>query len=226
LLLFASAWVADQWPEFTIPALVLAAVVVFGDAVLFAVLARQAASKDGASQGVQDEKREISDVVFEEPEERRHADVVAAWFSSTINEQHLIALTSVEQRRAMVEQRRAIYRWHLHYALRQSRASRAWTLAALSEETFRALDKAQLQLWLARELFEPRRIISPELEKWKVVTHSKDAFNIVAGAFEIEHFHGRTNIRVLDASRVTVEGTKRGEKPKGVLPDIRPAIYQ
>jgi hypothetical protein len=64
-----------------------------------------------------------------------------------------------------------------------------------------------------------------ELEKWKLVRHSDEAFNIKAGAFEIEYFHGKTNIRVLDSSRVTVEGENRGEKLQAGLVGVLPAAY-
>jgi hypothetical protein len=67
-----------------------------------------------------------------------------------------------------------------------------------------------------------------ELEKWRLVVQGDQAFNIAAGAFEIEHFHGKTNIRVLDTSRVTVETGKRGvslpDALRGLVPV--PATYQ
>jgi hypothetical protein len=66
----------------------------------------------------------------------------------------------------------------------------------------------------------------PELVKWKIVPHSENAFNVVAGSFEIEHFHGKTNIRILDPSHVTVEGATRGTKSKAAAPDIPVPVYQ
>jgi hypothetical protein len=66
------------------------------------------------------------------------------------------------------------------------------------------------------------------LKKWYLVVQGDEAFNIAAGAFEIEHFHGKTNIRVLDTSRVSVEiGTgKRGVSLSDAPPGLKPATYQ
>lgn len=51
-----------------------------------------------------------------------------------------------------------------------------------------------------------------DLEKWKLMVQGEEAFKVEAGAFEIEHFYGHTNIRILDASRVTVEGKERASR--------------
>ena len=93
----------------------------------------------------------------------------------------------------------------------------AWANAHLREERFQYLNIVKVM--------ERRKPIT-ELEKLKVVAHGNDAFNIVAGAFEIEFFHGRTNIRVLDSSKVTIEGANRGEKLPGLPPAHQPPTYQ
>ncbi|BAL77071.1 DNA helicase [Bradyrhizobium cosmicum] len=65
----------------------------------------------------------------------------------------------------------------------------------------------------------------PTLPDWKIVPQGQEAFTIDAGAFEIEHFGGRTNIRVHDPERVTVEGAKRGSAVAGIQPELKPAQY-
>lgn len=42
LLLFASAWVSDRWPELTIPAIGIAFILVIGAAILLYVAAKNA----------------------------------------------------------------------------------------------------------------------------------------------------------------------------------------
>ena len=82
-------------------------------------------------------------------------------------------------------------------------------------------------LSIAAPLGDPLHNLLPyEMRKWKLTTHSEEAFSITAGSFEIEFFHGQTNIRVLDSSRVTVEDAKRGIKSKVAPPEIRPPVYQ
>jgi hypothetical protein len=66
---------------------------------------------------------------------------------------------------------------------------------------------------------------SVESEKWQLVPQGKRAFKIEAGVLEIEYFHGHTNIRVMDASRVTVEGNTRGSKIKGADWDILAPLW-
>ena len=53
--------------------------------------------------------------------------------------------------------------------------------------------------------------IPEELAKWRYTSRGERAFSVTAGAFEIDHFHGHTNIRVLDPSTVTVQGLTEDE---------------
>jgi len=61
-----------------------------------------------------------------------------------------------------------------------------------------------------------------QLRAWELEVVDPNAFQIKAGDFEIEHFHGQTNIRVLNPSVVTVEGPRRGvmlpDAPAGLRP--------
>jgi hypothetical protein len=79
---------------------------------------------------------------------------------------------------------------------------------------------------LAAEVIRRRRQSEGELANWKLIKHSETAFNVAAGAFEIEYFNGHTNIRVLDSSRVTIEGPQRGAAEDIIPPGIRPPSYQ
>jgi hypothetical protein len=91
----------------------------------------------------------------------------------------------------------------------------------------------QAELWPEAKQFErwstaleTRRAASKELATWKLHEHGEEAFNIIAGAFVIEHFHGRTNIRILDSTRVTVESENRGQKSSIAPLGINAAVYQ
>jgi len=81
--------------------------------------------------------------------------------------------------------------------------------------------KSYRRLELVDELQRARQL---SLANWKIVTHGHDAFNVEAGAFEIEYFQGQTNIRVLDLSRVTIEGAARGKKSELALVFASPFI--
>lgn len=222
LLLFASAWVSDRWPEYTLTAIVSAFIVVIGEVILLYVMAKRAASQSNSQfpvPKVVDSQRVQHD--HDLPVEVLSRDVVFQRdFGDALTEHESLVL---HHRYMMLHHQN-----NMLYALRP-RASRVstWALAALLEDqaarvvTVRNLKIARERI--ARELAPP---ISRELEKWKVVPHGDEAFNIVAGAFEIEFFHGLTNIRILDSSRVTVEGETRGVKSKAAPPNIRPARYQ
>jgi hypothetical protein len=69
-------------------------------------------------------------------------------------------------------------------------------------------------------------LLPDELAKWELITHGRHAFNVIAGSFEIEHFHGQTNIRVLDPLRVTLESEVRGVKPAAASSEMGAPIYQ
>jgi hypothetical protein len=60
------------------------------------------------------------------------------------------------------------------------------------------------------------------LLNWKLDVLDPDSFNLKAGDFEIEHFYGHTNIRVLNADSVTAEGTRRSVAPSEVPWVMRP----
>jgi hypothetical protein len=209
--------------------LVLAAFVVAADAVLFAVLAKRATSTDASCHDLQIEDHESKqgdlnksgdavvllgssdhEITNAIPRDKAsHAEeLVAVWLSGDLR--RLRSLPTQQQR--------------LLLAHRASR--RAWTPQSLRHETLRSLRQEILRaLPNKQEPTERDRAVSPELEKWKIIPVSKDAFNVVAGAFEIEYFHGRTNIRVLDPTSVTVEGPNRGEKSEVAPPEVRPAVW-
>jgi hypothetical protein len=103
----------------------------------------------------------------------------------------------------------------------RARASevRTWALATIPREE-------RFLRAMTRDAVRHALVLPRIMEEWQVSAQGDDAFSIAAGAFEIEYFHGQTNIRVLDPGRVTVEGRVRGRGVEGVSAHIKPAIYQ
>jgi hypothetical protein len=239
LLVFATAWVSHSWPEFTVPAIVLAFAIVIGEAALLYVAAKKeaAASEAAASRASAEAVRRLearegsgsSEVVLAQNRSMvEYADLISA-YQRYFSEHHKDASRELLRDRELL----AAHHHYMVYALRP-RASRvsSWALATLHENRSLYLAFArELELRLASEV-ELRRALRAnfmapsELAKWKVTTQGEEAFNISAGAFEIEYFRGRTNIRVLDSSRVTVEDERRGVKSKVAPPGMDAPIYQ
>lgn len=78
---------------------------------------------------------------------------------------------------------------------------------------------------IQRSLRQPLQSQLPSpIRNWKITGESTDAFNIEAGAFEIQHFHGQTNIRVIDPDQVTVEGVRRDSSGRDAPVAIREPV--
>ncbi|WP_158812511.1 hypothetical protein [Methylocapsa sp. S129] len=221
LLLFAAAWVSDEWPQLTIPSLLAAFVVIGGEAAVLYLLATKVRSEAGA-------KTQSQEIV----NTHVHHDHVAISQSTGIVDEYRELEASSERdlvlflnrhHHAMLKRRRMAY-------APRPRASQAstWALAALNDDRsqFFAVIKSQ-DGWTAGEI-EARRALNSELAKWKAFPDGSEAFRIEAGAFMIEYFHGRTNIRVLDSTKVTVEGSTRGSKLKTspLSSDFCAPVYQ
>ena len=189
-VLFLAVWASDQWHEFAVPALTAGFLVVAATATLLYVTAKRVRSKIKSN--------DVHQSVGEKPriQETSHLD------ASDLP----VARDTLESRPSDY----MIVRNRLHHVTYQARprASQAstWPLVALHEEF---VASHVLRPKLRRELAK-RRVL--ETAKWQVVPQGEGAFTIVAGALVIEHFHGRTNVRVLDSSQVTVEGELRGTK--------------
>ncbi|HEY8333605.1 MAG TPA: hypothetical protein VIQ05_07400 [Tardiphaga sp.] len=201
-LLFGAATIADRWPGFAMHVGVLAFAVVAIEAAVFWRFVKQRNERDDIS------RSEVNNIALDHSNSYLDTKVQADMFLMAPN--LLMSSFDIHERRLLA---------HLRHRHQQEarHVLAAWALAHVREERFQYLN-------IVKEM-ERRRPIT-ELEKLKVVAHSNDAFNIVAGAFEIEFFHGRTNIRVLDSSKVTVEGATRGEKVAGLLPGIPTPTYQ
>jgi len=241
LVLFGCAWASDRWPSLLLPSLVLAAVVVLSEAILLYSLANRARPSPEATELSANEQIQSS-LYKNRDREQRDAQVV----------QDVVGLAEYELTRKKAEEILDLLDYHsrdvVYLRLRASRPV-TWPLAnvhleELASPEFRRIGQyviatrstlKHLQPFLhaepssgGRAIFkaEPARALGRELEKWKLVQHGDDAFNIDAGAFEIEFFHGRTNIRVLDSARVTVEGKNRGVAPEGAPPELVAPKYQ
>jgi hypothetical protein len=109
--------------------------------------------------------------------------------------------------------------------------------ASASAARVRARPRAsQVTLWMtadvakrAAELHAKRtaaqRRVAVLPDHWHVTPQGEQSFTIDAGAFEIEHFGGQTNIRIHDPSRVTVEGSERGMPVVGASREIKTSRY-
>lgn len=62
---------------------------------------------------------------------------------------------------------------------------------------------------LQRAFRNPTRSVPSELKKYRLSDVGEQSFTIDAGAFTIQHFHGKTNIRVSDSDLVTIERADR-----------------
>jgi hypothetical protein len=226
VVLFGCAWASDRWPHLVIPLITVGVVATIGGALLlYASFKRTRA--DECHRGVvaiaaepkvprKDTSSEFDRVFFPEFDRTvgREAVLRAALFRGDLDQ--LATEWSARERR------------HYIHAVAYVRAARlrgsmptTWAFAALDYDHF------ALAL---RDVTTPASTKPhlPELAKWKLERQGDDAFNIDAGAFQIEFFHGRTNIRVLDASQVTVEGKLRGQAIQGAgeASLVRPYKYQ
>jgi hypothetical protein len=196
LLAFAAAWVSDQWPQFAIPAIAFAGLVVFGAALLLYVAAKHA--------------RACKEPPPKNPEHQsvQHETSHATPASATVERK---SLWSVE----------VLANLYAHGRAYDDEAFISFLAHRPSD--IRAAYVALSQSWPLKHGLPST---PDELSKWRLIRHAPDSFNIRAGSFEIEHFHGHTNIRVLDPSRVTVEGEERGVRPKSAPPGIKAPVYQ
>lgn len=228
-VLFACAWVADRWPSLAGAAIFLGFIVVIAEAAIF-YFAKNALKKSVPT------GREL---VW--AEESRVSEPAEVYLHPNPIEPDLVTFHrhTVMANRMMVH-RQAILMAKLYKQRARASEVVTWALTDLEEGQARTLQEAErmravarsLQVWVDAKHLETwpsweatRRPPSKELANWKLHHQGEEAFNITAGAFEIEHFHGRTNIRILDPSRVTVESERRGDLSPVAPAGLNPAIY-
>ncbi len=106
--------------------------------------------------------------------------------------------------------------YSVHSSLARTQTLNRYLLVANYEQLIRA----------RREFYERlAKVDALEAAAWNISAQGKDAFTVTAGAFEIEHFHGKTNIRVLDTSQVTVEGPTRGSRLNIETDQVKPPSW-
>jgi hypothetical protein len=218
LVALAAAWISDTWPGLAVPAFFVAFAIVAGAIALLYSAAKRARKKDG-----------------QRPEAKRDASVaalrgalrdrLATRFGERVHESNDQELPP--DRRPLVRDSDDVVDVLLRLLLHFAPSSRQFALP--SSRQF-ALEYRHAALFLRKvsvpfERHEQQRQLTPELAKWKFVSRNENVFNVEAGAFAIEHFHGHTNIRVLDPSRVTVEGSVRGKSIENLPPEVRPPAY-
>lgn len=199
-LLFGCAWLSDRNPNLATAGFVAAAVIVCIEVALLFKLRRSG------------EHRLTAAVATEEPDALSPAHEWAALIHDEVSKKRRQALWQIH-RNALAHSK--------VYGLDSKQLAThlvRWTVEHPREKRF--------QFLVAVKELERRQPRLTELENWRLNVLGDEAFNIAAGAFEIEHFHGKTNIRVLDASRVTVEGEKRGSSLHSASPGLSPPTYQ
>jgi hypothetical protein len=214
-VLFGFAWVSDRWPELATMAILAAAgFVAIEGFLLFRFSRRHERNGKDEVNTVEVAHSPLTHVARNSMSTASSNDQALkdALYSEILQSQSQ-ALRALQRHRAHL-----LHDAHLVHEKDFANFFLRWTTAHSREARFRFL--------VAIKELEHSQPKLAELKKWRLVVQGDEAFNIAAGAFEIEHFHGKTNIRVLDTSRVTVETGKRGVSLSDVLPGLTPATYQ
>jgi hypothetical protein len=199
-IVFGMAWISDKWPALTLPALAAAFFIAVGEAAVLYFAAREG-KKDGHS-----------------PQAQKSAQPMDAGVRKD-NEDHLTGTGPyrIYRRRVRTGQAKEWLTDH-NYRLFMMGDCDQVPMHVIASEPLTwvtgPIERAEAQ----------RRFKAPE--PWNFVRFGENAFNIEAGAFVIEHFHGHTNIRVLDSTCVTVEDEVRGVKSKIAPSGVRASSWQ
>lgn len=220
LFLFACAATADRWPQLKLWALLAAACGVAGVTALLYVTAKNTQCRYGKPtlDEVEAPKTEAHSIARALSLNEASANSQAEHFAKLLMAAHYEALASIQFRA-----KRDTAEVYLSRPRASQMAAYQFSRRAMSD--LHAAGHIVLQQRSRGRLVRSAAVNS-ELAKWKLTEHSDDTFTVVAGAFEIEHFHGRTNIRVLDTSSVTVEAGSRGTTPSNAPPEIKTTVYQ
>lgn len=218
LVVFGCVYSADRWPEFGIAAYLFAGAVVAVSMAGGVFLVRRASQQ--TERCLEEKKAEqTSDNPFRDEAERS----VPASRDVGIRPVVLGANTSLR-----LDQLAAISRQHV--AAHMAALERLATLERAQVASVKSVTWSLLQMALDAERISAVTPIVPvlpaELSRWKMLVHNSNSFNVAAGAFEIEHFHGTTHIRILDNSRVTVEVAQQADNPDLIEKMARAGIPQ
>jgi hypothetical protein len=213
-VLFGFAWISDRWPELATTAILAAsAFVVIEGFLLFKLSRRHERNKEEVRTVEVTNSSLTHDARSNLPTFSLNDQALKDALYSEILQSQSQALRTLQRHRAHL-----LHEGHLVHQKDFANYFLRWTTAHSREARFRFL--------VAVKELEHTQPKLAELKKWRLIVQGDEAFNIAAGAFEIEHFHGKTNIRVLDTSRVTVETGKRGVSLPDALPGLSPVSYQ
>lgn len=192
VLIFLSAWVSDRWPMVTLPAIATAVAGVVVEAVW---LYRSAKNAKLEARGVpQSVELTIPPYEHDENVESKTGGIV-----SNVS----VATFGVDDH---------AYR---HFLIASSQnAAKHVAMMASSHPAVATFERDLMAAWSRRA--NDNRLTPLDLAKWQLSTQGDRAFRVDAGAFEIHHFHGHTNIRVIDVDRVTVEAKPRDHRSRRV----------
>ena len=218
LILFLCAWVSDRWPDLMLSALIVAFAVMGIEVGILVYLAKQKRNGNGDRIGPVKTPAETGAVVLEPQILHVHGQL---WRPSTNKKR--VAQLMLDRHVALLDYK-ATDLHAIHRAFESSEFLYRTQRARASEVT----------LWIIGDILSRSNEIQNKRASlhrrggpgnWNVIPQGKDSFTIDAGAFEIEHFGGKTNIRIHDPSRVTVEGSERGAPVVGLPPDVKAAPY-
>lgn len=214
-VLFGFAWVSDRWPEFATVAILSAAAFVAIEGFLLFKFSRRHEPNG------KDEVKTVEVTHSPLTHDARNSLPTASSNDQALKDALYYEILQSQSQSLRALQRHRAHLLHDAHLVQEKDFANfflTWTTAHSREARFRFL--------VAIKELEHSHPKLSELKKWRLVVQGDEAFNIAAGAFEIEHFHGKTNIRVLDTSRVTVETGKRGVSLPDALPGLTPATYQ
>jgi hypothetical protein len=200
-----------------VPALIAALAIVVGEVALLAVAGKLRSRQDGSHSQLVLPSVASSDLTsYPKGAASTMADVVTFVRAFDLATQEYGKVAGLEMSRELSRQHFLAVR-RLHQLQRQARASslKGTTLSILAEQ----------RIYLMSLELERRRFPALSCDDWQVIPQGQDAFTVDAGAFAIEHFGGKTNIRILDPLRVSIEGPTRGVPVDNSPPGINTENY-
>jgi hypothetical protein len=200
IAIFLAAAISDRWPQISYLAISGGLAFVVCEVAAIYVLSRRSA-------------RRIAQSGFWKQMDASAAEVL---------------IHSASKHLALYEPASALmYLSHSHHVSRQRRTDtlKAFEFAIANLE--RSMPHSHIDFIVSGSRGRGKSHLVPtELAKWAVAVQGQEAFSVKAGSFEIEHFHGRTNIKILDPSVVTVEVPVTEGGTQILPPEIRPPTYQ
>jgi hypothetical protein len=204
ILVFVCAWFSDRWPNLALATIVVAAVIIAAQVALLVVHERsssrraadQSASPScGESSATQAEKAPSQSATRVTMGSHAQSADLAAYLMS--DARYLASTIDYLQWAQQLQWSRL--------AMPTMRGVRVQGSDVFSWGIKDVKNEAAQEILMAGAIRRRLTTGASELEKWKFIEYDQDIFDVFAGAFMIEHFRGKTVIRVADSKNVTVE---------------------